>query len=71
MKIFPLISFFLFIFSQLHGQLKTPDEFLGYELGTQFTRHHQVIDYVNYLATKSDYIISKPYGKTMKAEHYN
>ena len=64
MKIFPLISFFLFIFSQLHGQLKTPDEFLGYELGTQFTRHHQVIDYVNYLATKSDYIISKPYGKT-------
>lgn len=34
----------------LIGQLKTPSEFLGYELGTQFTRHHQVVDYYQYLA---------------------
>lgn len=32
------------------AQLKSPSEFLGYELGTQFTRHHQVVDYYQYLA---------------------
>lgn len=30
--------------------LKSPSEFHGYELGTQFTRHHEVIDYYEYLA---------------------
>lgn len=32
------------------AQLKSPSDFLGYELGTQFTRHHQVVDYYQYLA---------------------
>lgn len=35
------------IFAQ---QLMSPDEFLGYELGSQFSRHHQVVDYYDYLA---------------------
>lgn len=30
--------------------LKSPSEFHGYELGTQFTRHHEVVDYYEYLA---------------------
>ncbi len=37
----------LFGFSQ---KLKSPSEFLGYELGTQFARHHEVVDYYQYLA---------------------
>jgi len=31
-------------------EIKSPSEFLGYELGTQFTRHHEVVDYYEYLA---------------------
>ena len=46
-------------------QLKSPSEFLGYELGTQFTRHHQVVDYYNYIAkTASNRVQLKEYGKT-------
>ena len=36
----------------------------GYELGTQFTRHHQVIDYVKHVASSSAYATTKTYGKT-------
>jgi hypothetical protein len=47
------------------AQLKSPSEFLGYELGTQFTRHHQVVDYYNYLAVAEPERMSlKEYGKT-------
>ncbi len=30
-------------------ELKSPSDFHGYALGTQFTRHHEVIDYFEYL----------------------
>lgn len=33
--------------------LQSPSEFLGYELGSQFTRHHQVVDYFEHLAEKA------------------
>ena len=41
------LCFSTFIQSQ---NLKSPSEFLGYELGTQFSRHHEVVDYYEYLA---------------------
>lgn len=45
--------------------LKSPSEFLGYELGTQFTRHHQVVDYYEYLAeAASDRVKLQEYGQT-------
>ena len=45
--------------------LKSPSEFLGYELGTQFTRHHQVVDYYEYLAeAASDRVQLHVYGQT-------
>ena len=47
------------------AQLKSPSEFLGYELGTQFTRHHQVVDYYTYLASmEPDRMNLLEYGKT-------
>lgn len=47
------------------AQLKSPSEFLGYELGTQFTRHHQVVDYYEYLAeAEPDRMNLMEYGKT-------
>ena len=46
-------------------ELKSPSEFLGYELGTQFTRHHEVVDYYQYLAaTLPDNVQLNEYGKT-------
>lgn len=52
-------------FSLSAQQLKSPSEFLGYELGTQFTRHHEVVDYYEYLAeAASDRVQLTVYGKT-------
>jgi len=46
-------------------ELKSPSEFLRYELGTQFTRHHEVVDYYQYLASvASDRVQLQEYGKT-------
>jgi hypothetical protein len=45
--------------------IKSPSEFLGYELGTQFTRHHEVVDYYQYVANAAaDRVQVKEYGTT-------
>ncbi|MGB1970929.1 MAG: M14 family metallopeptidase [Flavobacteriaceae bacterium] len=61
-----IISTFLTLlsFSLIQAQLKSPSEFLGYEIGSRFTRHHQVIEYVNHLAENSLYATTKAYGET-------
>ena len=61
-----LLFFTLFIgFSAFAQELKSPSEFLGYELGSQFTRHHQVVDYYQYLAdVVPDQMQLTEYGKT-------
>ncbi len=47
------------------SQLKSPSDFLGYELGSQFTRHHQVLDYYEYLAAQEpNRMVLKDYGMT-------
>ena len=55
----------LFSFVLFAQELKSPSEFLGYELGTKFTRHHEVVDYYQYLASAaSDRVQLHEYGKT-------
>jgi uncharacterized membrane protein len=45
--------------------LQSPSEFLGYGLGSEFTRHHQVVDYYKYLADNApDRVKLVEYGKT-------
>ncbi len=60
--------FYVFLLSMIivtAQEIKSPSEFLGYELGTQFTRHHEVIDYYEYLAEiASDRVQLHHYGKT-------
>ena len=46
------------------AQLKSPREFLGYELGDKFTRHHQVVDYYTHISENSEKVTLKTYGKT-------
>jgi len=47
-----------------HAQVQTPADFLGYELGDRFTRHHMVVDYARSLAAASDRAAWMTYGKT-------
>ena len=45
--------------------IKSPSEFLGYELGTQFSRHNQVVDYFKYVSSeKPTKIVLEKYGET-------
>lgn len=48
----------------LSAQVKSPDQFLGYELGEKFTRHHRVVEYFKHVAANSPKVQLKEYGKT-------
>lgn len=65
MKYFFTVFIFIFV---CHGQaqntLKSPNQFFGYKMGTEFTRHHKVIDYFEHLAKNSKYLNFSYYGKT-------
>jgi hypothetical protein len=46
-------------------QIQSPDTFLGYELGTQFTRHHKVVDYFKHVASQMpNQVQLEQYGET-------
>ena len=66
MKHKSLLFLFISIISfQLTAQkLQTPDEFLGYKLGSRFTRHHKVVDYFKYISENTDKVQFQEYGKT-------
>ena len=65
MKLFLLPFVFLLTVIVFAQEIKSPSEFLGYELGTQFTRQYEVADYYEYLAkTASDRVHLVEYGKT-------
>jgi hypothetical protein len=60
-----LFLFISIISFQLTAQkIQTPDEFLGYKLGSRFTRHHKVIDYFKYISENTDKVKFQEYGKT-------
>ncbi|MCM8568217.1 M14 family metallopeptidase [Gramella jeungdoensis] len=59
-----LILSFLAIQITIAQQLKTPSEFLGYELGSQFSRHADVVDYFSHVAENSPMVQYHNYGKT-------
>lgn len=59
------ISFiFLFICASVSAQLQSPAEFLGYEIGTEFSRHADVVRYFEHVAANSDMVTYDTYGKT-------
>ena len=63
-KLFIWIIYFLsnaFVWGQT---LQNPSEFLGYNLGEDFTPHHKVVDYFNHLELASDQIKLRSYGET-------
>ncbi len=54
------LVFPLFVFAQL----KSPSDFLGYEIGTEFTRHADVVSYFEHVAANSGKVKYFDYGKT-------
>src|SRR5688572_20225776 len=47
------------------SQLKSPEDFLGYKVGTRFTPHWQLVNYFRHAAEQStDMIKLQEYGKT-------
>jgi len=47
------------------AQLQSPDEFLGYKLGSHFTPHFKIVNYVNYIAQQvPDMVKVEKYGET-------
>ncbi len=65
MKKFLYFLYLLFVVVVEAQQIQSPSEFLGYELGTKFTRHHRVVDYCEYLAsTVKSMVKLQEYGQT-------
>ena len=59
-----LSNLFLLFTLVLQSQIQSPKEYLGYSLGTNFSRHHQVVDYFKHLETGSEALQLQSYGKT-------
>ncbi|NNF18327.1 MAG: zinc carboxypeptidase [Flavobacteriaceae bacterium] len=61
-----LLTFsFFWMFLAFSQDLKSPSEFLGYELGTEFTPHYRVEDYYQHVATsRPGQVQLQSYGRT-------
>ena len=44
--------------------IQSPAQFLGYELGDRFTRHHRVVEYFKHIAEASPNVMVAQYGET-------
>lgn len=65
MKYFRFAFLFLLLgWTAANAQIKSPDEFLGYPLGTKFTSHSRMLDYFRYLARTDKNIRLVSYGKS-------
>lgn len=65
-KLICLIVVIVFSVTNLKAQkLLSPKDFLGYELGTQYTYHHKIVEYIKHVAANAaDKVSLQPYGKT-------
>ncbi|MDB4927498.1 M14 metallopeptidase family protein [Mucilaginibacter sp.] len=63
-KILLLFIFLIIAFSTFAQSIKSPSEFLGYQLGTQFTYQYRIVDYFKYVATESKNVKMVQFGTT-------
>lgn len=64
MRKLPVLFTALFLSFQLAFAQQSPAEFLGYPLGTNFTRHHKVVEYFEHVAENSPLVQFQKYGDT-------
>ena len=55
---------FLFVNQLFSQNIQSPSEFLGYEIGSRFTRHHKVADYFEYISKSIPNVKLEKYGET-------
>ena len=59
--------FFICVFtvtSLVAQSIQSPSEFLGYPIGTEFTRHHKVVEYFTYVSKTLNNVVLEQYGET-------
>jgi hypothetical protein len=59
-----LIVLVLFAGTLYSQSIQSPSEFLGYEIGARFTRHHKVVAYFKYVSTALKNVKLEKYGET-------
>jgi hypothetical protein len=62
-KLFFILAF-LSLGTTFSQTIQSPAEFLGYEIGTRFTRHHKVVDYFKYVSSTVSNVKLEKYGET-------
>src|SRR5580700_12195065 len=61
LAVFILLSFISAAFAQ---DIKSPEKFLGYKLGEQFTPHYKIVEYFRYIEKASKNVKLVQYGTT-------
>ncbi|HLD52108.1 MAG TPA: M14 family metallopeptidase [Sediminibacterium sp.] len=62
--LFGLLSL-AFSLATIAQSVPSPEQFLGYKVGTRFTRHHRIVEYVKTVATaRPDMVKVEKYGET-------
>ncbi len=60
-----LVVLTLFFFVSSNAQLKSPDEFLGYKIGTRYTPHWKIVSYFQHIAANASANVKlAQYGQT-------
>jgi len=61
-----LVVAFVFVFIQFAGaQLQSPEQFLGYKIGTRYTPHWRIVEYYKHVAASVPNMVKvEQYGKT-------
>ena len=59
-----LLLLVLFAGTLYSQSIQSPSEFLGYEIGARFTRHHKVVAYFKYVSTALKNVKLEKYGET-------
>lgn len=59
-----VLAFFICVCAYAQPQLQSPAEFLGYEIGDHFTRHHRVVEYFNHVDQALPNVKVTQYGQT-------
>ena len=55
----------LFIFISSNAQVKSPDNFLGYKIGTRYTPHWKIVSYFQHVAANASANVKlEQYGQT-------
>jgi hypothetical protein len=63
-KLFSLVLLCCFLSVAFSQDIKSPEKFLGYKLGDQFTPHYKIVDYFKYIASVSKNVKLQQYGTT-------